>query len=835
MKQKTIYGVVLFALMMAGCSNSQDSDSNLSQSSSPFECLSFVDSAVESYAMTWWDTNKDHCIDSVEANAVTQIPALAFVNNTQIQSLDDLNQFPNLTTIGNGAFSGCTNLVSANLSNVTTIGNSAFAGCTSLTIVNAPNATNIGDAAFSGCSSLTTVNVPEQIPPATQCTNGARKCSDTGSQSLVCANSIWTILDNCSNGCKDGVCLPGSTVSLCTEGELKCSDSGSLVIVCQSGNWGYKESCVNGCSNGVCKSGPHIVCPPQCKDNCDENGLCNDIVSPTCPSTCKNGCDDEGNCKPDEVTCPSTCKNGCDDVGNCKPDEVICPSTCKNGCDDEGNCNPDEVICPSTCKNGCDDAGNCKPDEVTCPSTCKNGCDDAGNCKPDEVTCPSSCINGCDDDGNCKPDEVTCPSSCKNGCDNAGIQCLCPERCHDGCDVNGGCLDKGDANGNHMLDKYETHVLQGKTCRTYSDCDSAPGKNDGFCDSFIGYKCSTKCTSDAQCIGKYGDYNFVCRDDGRCTPDQFVSVWEIPNDDTYMEWPFDAGMNQYLLYVAGDNTVNYHFYTDLAQPVEPCTIDWGDGTVSQPTFKCFEADDVGWSTPHCEYNDFSHQYNTGGKYTIKTNCNFLQEFWWDHTWEPIDSTENVLYFYSGGAKQIKYMNRLIEIKSFGKNKFSYPDGTCNNITHNGDNISCQLTGKESSSMFMYANHLSKISTIDIPNSNITSMGSWFYEAASFNQSLDHWDVSRINSFFDTFAFATSFNQSLVHWDVSSVTTAYDMFYEASSFNQDLSSWDMSRSDINAEGMLWHSGMNQENYCKIKNSATWSSGAKKKLGMNYTCQ
>ena len=84
------------------------------------------------------------------------------------------------------------------------------------------------------------------------------------------------------------------------------------------------------------------------------------------------------------------------------------------------------------------------------------------------------------------------------------------------------------------------------------------------------------------------------------------------------------------------------------------------------------------------------------------------------------------------------MNRLIEIKSFGKNKFSYQDSTCDNITHNGDHISCQLTGKETSSMFMYANHLNRISTIDIPNSNITSMGSWFYEAASFNQPLVHW-------------------------------------------------------------------------------------------------
>ena len=56
-----------------------------------------------------------------------------------------------VTTIGEGAFSGCESLTSINIPNrVTTIGNYAFCGCTSLTSINIPNSvTTIGNSAFS--------------------------------------------------------------------------------------------------------------------------------------------------------------------------------------------------------------------------------------------------------------------------------------------------------------------------------------------------------------------------------------------------------------------------------------------------------------------------------------------------------------------------------------------------------------------------------------------------------------------------------------------------------------------------------------------------------------
>ncbi|HBL40068.1 MAG TPA: hypothetical protein DDY98_00240 [Ruminococcaceae bacterium] len=64
-----------------------------------------------------------------------------------------------VTSIGYGAFGGCTGLTSITIpSSVTSIGECAFGGCTGLTSVTIPNSvTNIESAAFYGCSSLSLI------------------------------------------------------------------------------------------------------------------------------------------------------------------------------------------------------------------------------------------------------------------------------------------------------------------------------------------------------------------------------------------------------------------------------------------------------------------------------------------------------------------------------------------------------------------------------------------------------------------------------------------------------------------------------------------------------
>ncbi|GBU28765.1 hypothetical protein R84B8_02327 [Treponema sp. R8-4-B8] len=83
---------------------------------------------------------------SISGANINTIGKYAF-NYTGSVRLQTVN-FPEVTTIDEGAFYLCSNLTTLNFPKVTTIGKSAFGGCIKLTTLDIPKVTSIGEEAF---------------------------------------------------------------------------------------------------------------------------------------------------------------------------------------------------------------------------------------------------------------------------------------------------------------------------------------------------------------------------------------------------------------------------------------------------------------------------------------------------------------------------------------------------------------------------------------------------------------------------------------------------------------------------------------------------------------
>ena len=106
-----------------------------------------------------------------------------------------------VTSIGNYAFDGCSNLQSVTIpESVTTIGIHAFSGCSSLQSVTIPNSvTGIGNYAFSGCSSLQSITIPNSVTSIGN--NAFQYCHNL--QSVTIPNSVTSIGNDAFSYCSN--------------------------------------------------------------------------------------------------------------------------------------------------------------------------------------------------------------------------------------------------------------------------------------------------------------------------------------------------------------------------------------------------------------------------------------------------------------------------------------------------------------------------------------------------------------------------------------------------------------------------------------------------------
>ena len=102
------------------------------------------------------------CKNTTIPNSVTSIGDRAFYGCSELTSVTIPNS---VTSIGESAFYGCSGLTSAIIGNsVKSIGESAFDSCSGLTSVTIGNSvTSIGQEAFCGCSGLTSVTIGNSV------------------------------------------------------------------------------------------------------------------------------------------------------------------------------------------------------------------------------------------------------------------------------------------------------------------------------------------------------------------------------------------------------------------------------------------------------------------------------------------------------------------------------------------------------------------------------------------------------------------------------------------------------------------------------------------------
>ena len=129
-------------------------------------------------------------------------------------AIDNVSVYGSTTSIGDGTFSGMTDLNFVRLPDtITSIGNAAFSGCVSMLSCGLPDGlTSIGDSAFTNCLALNAVNIPSTVRTIGSC--AFQNCDNFEYTSIP--SGVTTIKDHTFYGC-DGLTdieLPDTITSI---------------------------------------------------------------------------------------------------------------------------------------------------------------------------------------------------------------------------------------------------------------------------------------------------------------------------------------------------------------------------------------------------------------------------------------------------------------------------------------------------------------------------------------------------------------------------------------------------------------------------------------------